>query len=63
MVKLSKSLSPEMKSKYIVLMKEFSDVFAWDYSDLNVYDKSMIQHTIPIKLDKKPFHQKLRRIS
>ena len=38
-------------------------MFAWDYSDLKVYDKNIIQHTIPIKPDQKPFRQKLRRIN
>jgi len=44
-------------------MAEFSDVFSWDYSDLKVYDKNIIQHTIPVNLDKIIFHQKLRRIN
>jgi len=48
-VKLSKSLSPEVKSKYVKLLSEFSDVFAWDFSDLKVYNKDIIQHTIHIK--------------
>lgn len=56
MVKLSKSLSPETKGKYMSLMKEFTDAFSWDYLDLKVYDKSIIQYTIPIKPDQKPFH-------
>ena len=30
---------------------------------MNEYDKNIIQHTIPVKLDQKPFHQKLRRIN
>jgi len=54
-VKLSKTLSPEAKEKYVKLLSEFSDVFAWDYSDLKVYDKNIIQHTIPIKPGQKPF--------
>jgi len=62
-VKLSKALSPEVKEKYVNFLSEFSDVFAWDYSDLKVYDKNIIQHTIPIKPDQKPFRQKLRRIN
>jgi hypothetical protein len=44
-------------------MRQFSDVFSWSYEDLKVYDKSIIQHTIPIKEDQKPFRQKLRRIN
>jgi len=54
-VKLSKTLSPEVKSKYVRLLSEFSDVFAWDYSDIKVYNKDIIQHTIPIKPNQKPF--------
>eukprot|EP00253_Pinus_taeda_P020176 PITA_20176 len=45
------------------LLSLFSDVFAWDYSDLNTYDTNIIQHTIPIKPNQKPFRQKLRRIN
>ena len=63
LVKLSKALSPKVKAKYVKLLSEFSDVFAWDYSDMKVYDKDIIQHTIPIKPDQKPFRQKLRRIN
>jgi hypothetical protein len=62
-VKLSKSLPPEKKLKYIELFKEYSDVFAWGYEDLKAYDTSIIQHGIPIKEDQKPFRQKLRRIN
>lgn len=58
MVKLSNSLSPEMKSKYITLMVEFSDVFAWDYLYLKVYEKNIIQHTVPVSIS-----PKLRRIN
>ena len=49
MVKLSKSLSPKVKAEYVKLLSLFSDVFAWDYSDLKTYDTNIIQHTIPIK--------------
>jgi hypothetical protein len=62
-VKLSKSLPPEKKLKYIELFKEYSDVFAWGYEDLKAYDTNIIQHRIPIKEDQKPFRQKLRRIN
>jgi len=63
MVKLSKALLPKTKDKYISLMASFADVFAWDYSDLKAYDTNIIQHTIPIKPNQKPFRQKLRRIN
>eukprot|EP00253_Pinus_taeda_P028617 PITA_28617 len=44
-------------------MSSFADVFAWDYSDLKTYDTNIIQHTIPIKPNQKPFRQKLRRLN
>ena len=57
MIKLSKSLPPQEKEKYIDLLKEYQDVFAW------TYDTNIIQHKISIKDDKNPFKQKLRRIN
>jgi len=63
MLKLSKSLPPDQKLKYVELIKEFWDVFAWSYEDLKFYDTSIIQHTIPLKENQKPFKQKLRRIN
>ena len=62
-IKLSAALPPDQKPKYIDLFKEFQDVFAWSYEDLKSYDTSVIQHTIPLKPDQKPFKQKLRRIN
>ena len=63
MIKLSKSFPPDQKLKYVELIKEFHDVFAWSYEDLKSYDTSVIQHTIPLKENKKPFKQKLQRIN
>ena len=37
--------------------------FAWGYEDLKSYDISIIQHKVPLKENKKPFKQKLRRIN
>jgi len=63
MVKLSKTLSPEVKQEYIKLMKYFSNVFAWSYDDMKVYETKVIQHFIPLKEDQKTFKQKLTRIN
>jgi len=63
LVKLSKTLSPKIKAKYVNLLSEVFDVFVWDYLDLKVYDKNIIEHTIHFKPDQKPFRQKLRRIN
>ena len=34
MIKLSKSLPPDQKLKYVELVREFEDVFVWRYEDL-----------------------------
>ena len=52
-----------MKFKYVEMMKRFIDVFFWNYADLKEYDPTIIQHTIPIKENEKPFRQKLKRIN
>lgn len=59
MIKLSKNLPPDQKPKYVDLFKEFQDVFVWSYEDLKSYDILVIQHTIPLKPNQKPFKQKL----
>jgi len=54
-IKLSRALLPAARHKYIDLMKEYADIFAWRYSDLKAYDTNFIQQTIPIREDEKPF--------
>eukprot|EP00253_Pinus_taeda_P003432 PITA_03432 len=44
-------------------MKQFADVFAWEYSDLKTYDKNIIQHKIPLEKDTIPLKKKLRPIN
>ena len=59
-VKLSSILLEKQRNEYIKLLKEFVDVFAWKYDELQTYDTSIIEHKIPLKDDTKPFRQKLR---
>lgn len=42
LVKVSKFLPLETKTKYIKLLKEFADIFGWSYSELKTYDKSIL---------------------
>ena len=44
-------------------MKEFSDVFAWSYEDLKVFDTEIMQHKIPLKPRSKPFKQKFKQFN
>ena len=62
-VKISKALSVEQRERYIKLLKEYVDIFAWSYEDLKTYDTSIIQHKVPLKPNVKPFRQNLRRIN
>jgi len=62
-IKLSKSLSGEERKRYLELMKEFRDIFAWSYEYLKTFDAEVMQHKIPLKEGVKPFQQKLRQIN
>jgi hypothetical protein len=62
-VNLASHLTEEQKSEYGESLKEFSDIFAWKYSDLKTYNTEIIQHKIPLNKYTKPFRQKLRSFS
>jgi len=62
-VKLSNSLSKEQRAKYVKILKEFADVFAWKYEYLRTYETNIIEHKIHLKEETKPFGQKLRQIN
>jgi len=62
-VKLSSTLTLDVKIKYLNLLKNYKDVSAWSYNELKTYDTSFIEHKIPLKPEARPFQQKLRRIN
>ena len=62
-INLSTELTADERSKFYSLMKEFADIFAWEYSDLKTYDTNIIQHKIPLEKDTIPFKEKLRPMS
>jgi ribonuclease HI len=59
-VNLASHLSDKQKDDYGKLLKEFSDIFAWQYDDMKTFDTDVIQHKIPLNKDTKLFRQKLR---
>ena len=61
-VNLGKCCSLDERSKFIILFKQYKDVFAWTYEELKTYDKKIIQHAIPIKSGIKPYQQPLRKM-
>jgi len=62
-IKLSNALSEEQKRRYVNMMKEFVDVFAWSYEDPKIFDIEIIQHNIPLKMGSKHFRQKMRQFN
>jgi ribonuclease HI len=59
-VNLASHLTEKQRADYGELLKEFADIFAWQYDDLKTFDTEVIQHKIPLNKDTKPFRQKLR---
>jgi hypothetical protein len=43
---------------YVSLIKQFVDVFAWSYEDLNVFYLDIMHHNIPLKARSKNFKNK-----
>ena len=62
-IKIGKDTSDEERRNIENLIREYRDVFAWSYDDLKAYKEDIIQHTIPLKEDAKPYRQKLRNIN
>jgi hypothetical protein len=58
-VNLASHFSEEQKDDYGELLKEFANIFSWQYGDLKTFDTEIIQHKIPLNKDTKPFRQKI----
>ena len=59
-ISISSKFSEEEKSKLILLLKEFRDVFAWDYSEMPGLDQGLVVHTLNIDPKAKPIAQPAR---
>jgi hypothetical protein len=55
---ISRKLSPELRELMIVLLKEYTDCFAWDYTEMPGLDRSIVEHRLPLKLGFRPFQQR-----
>ena len=47
-ISISASLTEKEKSELVLLLKEFKDVFAWDYSEMPRLDPRLITHTLNV---------------
>ena len=50
---ISSKLSEKEKSELILLLKEFKDVFAWDYNEMPELDPGLVVHTLNVDLEAK----------
>ena len=48
------SLTEKEKLELVLLLKEFKDIFAWDYSEMPGLDPRLIAHTLNVDLAVKP---------
>ena len=58
--KLQSDNTPEIKSKYVELLRQYKYVFSWSYDELRTYDTTIMEHKIPLKQGVKPFRHKIR---
>jgi hypothetical protein len=54
---VSKKLDSSLQEPMIALLKEYSDCFAWDYTEMPRLDRSIIKHWLPLKKGFWPFQQ------
>jgi hypothetical protein len=59
---ISKKLDPSLREPMIAIMKEYSDCFAWDYTEMPRLDRSIIEHRLPLKKGFWPFQQWARQM-
>ena len=67
-ISISASLTEKEKSELILLLKEFKDIFAWDYIEMPGLDPGLVAHTLNVDPETKPvaqpariFHTKVER--
>jgi hypothetical protein len=54
---ISKKLDPSLREPTIALLKEYSDCFSWDYTEMHGLDRSIVEHRLPLKKGFRPFQQ------
>ena len=59
-ISISASLTEKEKSELIPLLKEFKDVFAWDYSEMPGLNPGLVVHMLNVDLEAKPMAQPAR---
>ena len=59
-ISISASLTETEKSELILLLKEFKDIFAWDYNEMPGLDSGLVTHTLNVDPEAKSVAQPAR---
>jgi hypothetical protein len=59
---VNKTLETDPRNEMIGLLKEYSDCFAWNYTEMSGLSREIVEHRLPIKSCFRPFKQKARTI-
>jgi hypothetical protein len=57
---VNKTLETDPRNEMIGLLKEYSDCFAWNYTEMLGLSREIIKHRLPIKSGFRPFKQRAR---
>jgi hypothetical protein len=57
---INKTLETDSRSEMIGLLKEYSDCFAWNYTEMSGLSREIVEHRLPIKSGFRPFMERAR---
>jgi hypothetical protein len=57
---VNKTLETDPRDEMIGLLKEYSDCFAWNYTEMPGLSREIVEHQLPIKPGFRPFKQRAR---
>jgi hypothetical protein len=57
---VKKTLETDPRNEMIGLLKEYSDCFAWNYTEMPGLSREIVEHRLPIKSGFRPFKQRAR---
>jgi len=60
---INKNLKADYKLKLIELLKQYVDIFAWEYHEMPGLSRELVEHRLPIKSGFRPFKQQARRFN
>jgi hypothetical protein len=57
---VNKTLETDPRDEMIGLLNEYSDCFAWNYTEMTGLSREIVEHRLPIKSGFRPFKQNAR---